>query len=139
MNFDQLLKEFGYKKKGNCWKKETEEISKIIELQKSNFSNLYYLNYRYNFNKLDYQETKSHIFNRLGSSNQNENNLINTTLDLEYAMSDEERKQNIVTIVNDILMPKIERMNNESDVVRELKTRSHLNDIPLEVKAYLHL
>jgi hypothetical protein len=63
---DKLLKPHGFKKKGNEWRIETTELYKTIDLQKSNFSNLYYLNYGYNFKDLDYDGTKHHIGTRLG-------------------------------------------------------------------------
>ncbi|MFZ1677679.1 MAG: DUF4304 domain-containing protein [Saprospiraceae bacterium] len=139
LNFDKLLKGQGYKKKGNVWKKETSELLKMIELQKSNFRNLYYLNFGFNFNNLDYSEVRSHIVNRLGGRNPEENTFIDVTLDLENDMSDEKRKLSIQKLLNEILIPQIEQINSESDVLNELKSRSHLNDIPIKVKAYLKL
>ena len=91
---DKLLKPHGFKKKGNEWTMDTTELYKAIDLQKSNFSNLYYLNYGYNFKDLDYDGTKHHIFNRLGSSDTVVNKIIHDTFDLEKSMDDLTRVKN---------------------------------------------
>jgi hypothetical protein len=129
-NIDLLLKPIGFAKKGNFWRKETYEIEKIINLQKSNFSRLYYLNFGYNLLGLQYNKVTMHIFNRLDQIE---------TFDLENGMDSNERIFKISETINKVLLPEMEKINNEKDLVNSLKNRIHLNDIPLKVKDYLKL
>lgn len=136
---DKLLKPHGFKKKGNEWTVETTELYKTIDLQKSNFSNLYYLNYGYNFKDLDYGGTKHHINNRLGSTDTQMNKVIQDTFDLEKSIEDSPRIKNLSDLINNILLPEINSTNNKADIMNSLKTRPTLNDIPLKVKEYLKI
>ncbi|WP_055393036.1 DUF4304 domain-containing protein [Flagellimonas eckloniae] len=136
---DQLLKPHGFKKKGNKWTSETEELEKIIELQKSNFSNSYYLNYGFNFKDLDYTEVTMHIWNRFGPSKRKENKIFIKTLDLESPLNPTERIQNLKLFISSLLLPEINGINAKEDVVKKLKSRKHLNDVFLRVKRHLNL
>jgi hypothetical protein len=127
---NDLLKPLGFKKKGNYWKLETEEIEKIIDLQKSNFSNLYYLNYGYNLKNLNYDTVRKHIYNRLPQ---------HSAFDLENNLIPAIRNEEIQKIFNNELIPEVSRINTESDIIELLKKRPHLNEIPLKVKEYLKL
>ena len=136
---DKLLKPHGFKKKGNEWTVETTELYKTVDLQKSNFSNLYYLNYGYNFKDLDYDGTTHHINNRLGSRNTNVNKLIQDTFDLEKSIDDLTRTKNLSELINNILLPEVNSTNNKADILDSLKTRPTMNDIPLRVKKHLNI
>ena len=136
---DHLLKPLGFKKSGNKWTMETEELEKIVEIQKSNFSNSYYLNYGYNFKDLDYKEVSMHIGNRLGSLNQKENNLFIQTLDLESLLNPIERIKNLEHFIKVLLIPEIRKTNTKQDIIEELKSRNHLNNVFLTIKRHLNI
>jgi hypothetical protein len=136
---DKLLKPHGFNKKGNEWTMDTTELHKAIDLQKSNFSNLYYLNYGYNFKDLDYDGIRYHIFNGLGSRDTVVNNMIQDTFDLENSMDDLTRIKNLSDLINNILLPEVNSTNSKADIINSLKTRPTLNDIPLRVKEYLNI
>ncbi|AZQ59736.1 DUF4304 domain-containing protein [Maribacter sp. MJ134] len=136
---DRLLKPHGFKKKGNKWTAETEELEKVIYLQKSDYSNRYYLNYGYNFKDLDYKEVSMHIWNRLGSKKRKERKLIFDTLDLTNSMDKTVRNRNTEYFVNDLLLPVINSINTKTDIVKHLESRSHLNNVFLPVKKHLNL
>ena len=114
---DELLKPLGFRKQGNYWRLETNEIEKIVNLQKSNFSNLYYVNYGFNLKKLDFDGVLMHIFNRLNQSN---------AFDLENNLDSSERRNKISKIIEEELIPNINRIANESDVF-EYNTGYHRN------------
>ena len=134
---DNLLIPVGFKRKGNNWKLENEELEKVVNLQKSNFNNSYYINYGYNLKKLDYDRMLIHISNRLAHSDNDKNTLIDNTLNLEVELSLQNRVNGVKEIISEILLPEIESINCETDIVNMLKKRPHLNDIPLKVKEYL--
>jgi len=124
--FDQALKPLFYRKKGNKWSTSTDHLTKIIELQKSGYSNLYYLNFGVNLNQLDHKELGFHVFNRHKH-----------TLDLEMA-SDERLKEQAresITQMTDILA----RLSTVEDVIKFTETLPTLNILPLKVKEFLHL
>ncbi|HEX8549481.1 MAG TPA: DUF4304 domain-containing protein [Cytophagaceae bacterium] len=126
----EVLKPLGFKKKRNYWRLETDEIEKIINLQRSNFSNLYYVNFGYNIKKLNYDGVIMHIYNRLPQVD---------AFDLENPLDLNDRINKIRELINGNLIPSLDRINTESDILEVLKYRSHLNDIPLKVKKYLKL
>ncbi|NOS92613.1 MAG: DUF4304 domain-containing protein [Cyclobacteriaceae bacterium] len=136
---DKVLKPHGFKKKGNEWTMETIELLKVIDLQKSNFSNLYYLNYGYNFKGFDYDGTTYHIFSRLGSIDKEINTVIQATFDLETPMDDLTRGRNLSDLVNSVLLKEMNSTNSKDDILNLLKTRQTLNDISFRVKQYLNI
>lgn len=128
--FHQHLKPLNFRKKGNYWRLDSDEIEKIINLQASSYSRKYYVNYGFNLKNLDYDGLSMHIFNRLEDSD---------AFDLENQLSSDERISKLDEIIELSLLPKINQINTENDILRLLGTRIHLNDIPLKVKAYLNL
>ncbi|MBF9254386.1 DUF4304 domain-containing protein [Pontibacter sp. 172403-2] len=126
LKFDQSLKPLGYKKKGNKWSAVTKDLTKIIELQKSSYSNLYYVNYGVNLNGLDYKEILLHVFGRHSN-----------TLNLE--ITDDETLNRLVneTIVQ--IINKLAPLNTVEDVISYTKTLPTLNILPLRVKEFLNL
>ncbi len=136
---DNLLKPHGFKKKGNEWTVETAELLKSIDLQKSNFSHLYYLNYGYNFKDLVYDGTIHHVCNRLGAQDTHVNKRIQETFDLGNSIDDLTRTKHLSDIINHIILPEINSTNTKADLVNSLKKRPTLNDIPARVKEYLNI
>lgn len=67
--FDRALKEGGYKKKGNTWRKETEETVLVANLQKSAWGPQFYINLGVLIKELDNipnpTENKCHLRERL--------------------------------------------------------------------------
>ena len=61
---DSELKPLGFKRKGIIWRAESDELIKEVDLQKSNFSNLYYLNFGFIIKGLELSHFKSHVSER---------------------------------------------------------------------------
>ena len=135
---DKKFKPLGFKRKGNYWQLNGTEIIKVICLQKSSFGNLYYINYGFNFVHLDYQGASMHVFHGLGSSDQNENELIKSLLDFENDIDSATRKTKLTEIIENILKVELDKINSEKDVLREIEEKPILlNMLPLKVKEYL--
>ena len=126
LKIDRALKPLGYKKKGNKWSASKEYLTKIIELQKSGYSNLYYVNYGVNLNKLDYNDVNFHVFNRH----------INT-LDLETKSDEKLSKLANETIIQ--ITEKLAQLNSVDDVTNYARALPTLNILPLRVKEFLNL
>lgn len=126
IRFDQALRPLNYKKKGNKWTTKTEDLTKIIELQKSGYSNLYYINYCINFNHLDYTEVRTHVFNR----HNNRLNLETANDNVLNRLADEALDQ---------ITEKFNQLTTVEDVLAYIETLPTLNILPLRVKEFLNL
>ena len=136
---DDIFVPLGFKRKGNSWwVLNSLELSKLINLQKSNYNNIYYLNYGYIIKGLELNTTM-HIFNRLGSIDKNENKRITDLLNLEGGIGIEERTVDLKKILNAKIALEINNINTEQDLLNYLKSRENLNNIPLVVKKHFNL
>ncbi len=135
----EILVPIGFKKKGNYWVVNGAEITKMVNLQKSQFSNSFYINYGYILNAIPLNGLTMHIFGGLGSLDSNENTRIKELLNLENNISDEERASDLKKVLLEKLVHKINLVNTEADVLEELKKQPHLNNVPLVVKRHFNL
>lgn len=136
---DEIFKPLEFNRKGNIWKNENEVFVKIINLQKSKYSNAYYLNYGFIIKDLDLNNLEMHIYNRLSAINDAENQKIIDLLDMENSIAEDKRKSDLKMFIDKYLLTEIQNTNTENDLVNALKKRPHLNDIPLVVKRHLQL
>lgn len=134
----EVLLPFGFKKKGDYWVLNQDVITKIINLQKSQFNNSFYINYGYVLKSIPLTGMM-HIYNRLTSSNIEERNWILELLNLENDISINERSTELKKILLEIIISNMQIINTEQDLINELKKRPHLNDVPLNVKEHLNL
>lgn len=133
---DTLLNPKSFKRKGNNWVLIGEELSKIVNLQKSVSSNSYYINYGYIIKGVPLT-TYMHVSNRLASTDSEEQKKITSLLDLGLDITD--RVFQLTEVLSTRILDKMDAINNEEDLLRELRHRSHLNDIPLVVKEHFKL
>jgi hypothetical protein len=125
-----------FRKKRNDWIKETAELVKLINLQQSRFGNLFYLNYGFIIKSLETQNLRMHIFYGFGSTDDIVNDRIKQLLDFETNISDQDREKELTPLLENLIIAGLEGVNSESDILQELNTRSHLNDVPLLVKEH---
>lgn len=136
---NEMFKPLGFKHKGNNWVQNETELSKMINLQKSNFGNYYYINYGFILRAIKLDNLYMHISERLSSLDKEEQREITNLLDFEYDIPKEERLSALKQRIELKILPVILKVNNEEDIKEYLKQRSHLNDIPLSIKEHLHL
>lgn len=135
----EILVPIGFKKKGNYWVINGDVITKMINLQKSNYSNAFYINYGYILNSIPLGNLMMHVYSRVTSLDVEERNRITFLLDLESNISDEERAKALKEMLQNKLVTKVQAVNTEEDLLAELKKRPHLNDITLAVKQHFKL
>lgn len=128
----------GFTKKGNNWVRRDKELTKCVNLQKSLYSDLYYINYGYIINGLELT-TVYHVEDRLGSFDKEEQNKITDLLDLEKDYQEEVRVNELNYWLNRIIITEMMSINTTEDLANYLKQRSCLNDVPLVVKNYLNI
>ena len=136
---NQILSPIGFKKKGNYWLINGAVITKMINLQKSDYSDAFYINYGYILNSIPLGNLMMHVYNRMTSVDVEEKNRIEFLLNLETTISDEERTNAVKEMLQSTLIAKVQAVNTEEDLLAELKKRPHLNDITLAVKQHFDL
>lgn len=135
----EVLVPIGFKKKGNYWVMNGTEITKMVNLQKSQFGNSFYINYGYILNAIPLGNLMMHIYYRVASTDKVENLRIDELLNLESNISKEDRASELKNVLLEKLAQKVSFINTEADILEELKKRPHLNNIPLVVKRHFHL
>ena len=136
---NEILVPIGFKNKGDYWVIDGDEITKIINLQKSQFSNSFYINYGYILKSIPLTGLMMHILKVFGSIDKTEQQRITALLDLGNNISNEDRAKELKTHLFEKLVLNIQEVNTEEDVLNELKKRPHLNEIPLVVKKHFSL
>ena len=132
---NDLFKSLGFNGKGSTWLKSNDEITKVVNLQKSNFGKQYYINYGYIIKSIPLGDLSMHVFTGLSSMDSAENKEIMDLLDLDNSIPDDSRKSNIHTYIMKFLIPQFNNINSESDLGKYIN-ESNRPDIPLIVKEY---
>jgi hypothetical protein len=136
---NEVLVPAGFKRKGNYWVINDNEITKMVNLQKSSHGNFFYLNYGYILNSVPLDNEMMHVYNSVTSLDIEERNRITFLLDLDSKISDQDRASELKPILLDKLVSKIQLVNTEEELLEELRKRPHLNDIPLTVKKHFQI
>lgn len=135
---DEIFAPLGFKRKGNNWVINSEELCKLINLQKSNYGNAFYVNYGYIIKGLELTTT-THVENRLASTDKEEQKRITNLLDLEMEMPEDVRLKDLKKFITNKIVVQMQSLNSKSDLLNYLKQLKHLNNIPLVVKKYFNL
>jgi hypothetical protein len=142
-NLVTLLKEslvpLGYKHKGNNWVNNHGTIIKLVNLQQSNYGKQFYINYGFIIKDLPLDITHTHVEERLWRETEDSNASVSQLLDLENDMSEEYRTSELKRTIFKNLIPILESINTEGELLAYLKQRPNLNDIPIYVKQYFKL
>jgi hypothetical protein len=135
---DKIFLPLGFKRKANNWVSNGDKLSKIINLQKSNHSNSFFVNFGFVINGL-VLTTSTHVESRLSSTNREEQKRITDILDLDFEIPQEQRLEELESFLTDKLAGQMNTINTEEDLLKHIKTRTHLNDISLVVKKHFNL
>jgi hypothetical protein len=135
---DHIFLPLGFKRKGNNWVLNGEELSKIVNLQKSNYGNSFYINYGYIIKGLELTTT-THIDNRLASTQKNEQERISNLLNLSTDINLTERVRKLGDLITEKIVNQMMTINSESDLLVEILNYVHPNRIPLVVKKHFNL
>ncbi|HEX7868775.1 MAG TPA: DUF4304 domain-containing protein [Chryseobacterium sp.] len=136
---DSIFSPIGFKRKGNNWVFNGDEINKIINLQKSQHGNFFYINYGYIINNLPLDGFVNHVDSRLSSQNKIEQQRITELLDLELAIIPSERFSELEKFINEKIINEMTNTNEESDILNVLKQKQFLYMIPPNVLKHFNL
>lgn len=137
----EILLPLGFKRKGNSWVMNGSELNKIVNLQKSQFSDRYYVNYGFVLNSIPLNGLPVHVAYRLSpldDAQWTKARFIDI-LDLDVDLQDEERTRKLKQAMNATLVPTMSTIDCEDDILHELRGFPTLNDIPLVVKRHFGL
>ena len=136
---DEIFFPLAFKRKGNNWVYNGDKLTKLVNLQKSYYSNKYYINYGFIIKGLVLKMERMHVENRLGFIDKEREKRLNDLLDLEADMPQSQRLAELKVIVTDKIASQMLLVNNEKDILDEISKRPTLNDISLVVKRHLNL
>lgn len=135
---DDLLLPIGLKRKGNKWMSSGQELTKIVHLQKSNFSNGYYINYGYIISGLALA-TAEHVSKRLSSSDQVEQSLITDVLNLENDIPVDVRANHLKSFINREIVAEMNATRTTGDLLQVIKKLPLISAVPLSVRHFFGL
>jgi hypothetical protein len=135
---NEIFVPLNFKRKGINWVLNSDELSKLINLQKSNYSNSFYINYGYIIKDLELTTT-THVENRLASTSKDEQKRITDLLDLETQIPKEQRLADLKKIITGKIVVPMQSVNTVADLLNDVKKQPHFNNIPLIVKRFFDL
>ena len=136
---NEICSPLGFKRKGNYWLLNQMELTQIINLQKSIYGNLYYINYGFKINNLNTVNDMMYIWERLAGANKEEVRELFNILDFSYEMNLQDRLSLLREAIRNKILGIFLKVRTESDLVEYIKERPTMNDIPIVVKEYLGL
>ena len=131
-----FLVPLGFKKKGNWWARNRNEINTLVDLQKSQFGNQFYVNYGFVLNAVPLNGLRRHKYARIGSSNTAAMLRIHNLLDLDSDITDDTRKAELKRVIFRDLIPTVASVNSETDVLNYIRKLRTMNGVPLVVKRH---
>ena len=135
----RTLSSAGFKRKGNNWVNNSGEVSKVVNLQKSEFSNSYYLNYGYVIKTLQLDGTKMHIYLRLSTKDGEVKDSVSELLDLSNDMPDSERYDRLHNVIFDILLSELGSINTEEEIKQKILDGTWQHIVPISVRKYFQI
>jgi Domain of unknown function (DUF4304) len=111
--FDRFGQEAGFEKKSGSWYRRGDEVISISNLQKSQFGAQYFFNQGFWLRQLDDEpfpkSNVAHIAARIEDLLPEVEERVGELLDLEFEMPEEQRVDELVGLLNEHLLPLIER------------------------------
>jgi hypothetical protein len=114
--FDQFGRDAGLEKKSGSWYKRSDEVIAVSNLQRSDYSPRYYINQGFWLQQLGMERfpkyDNCHVWCRLEQLLPASHRRSEELLDLEYAVGDDERLSELVTLLQDGIVPLIEQASS---------------------------
>ena len=127
------LKEAGFKKQAGNWYRSNDEIILMVNIQKSQYGDQYYINIGIALKSLGVvqypKEHNCHIRFRLTALvKEDEKKHIDSIFDLENkSFSETQRTEEICMLVQNILLPTLKECSSEQEVLELVKRNKFVN------------
>lgn len=132
----EVFKPLGYKRKNSNWSSETSELIRVFNLQKSMYSNLYYLNYGFIIKGLELRG-RFHVGSRFYyKDNEKRDHYVDKLLDFENDIPDEKRRKELRQVLED-LEKQISEIRTVDDVRQFIADFNMSFQVPVYVCEYL--
>ena len=110
---ERFGRQTGMEKKSGVWYRRSDEVIAVSDLQKSQYGPQYYFNQGFWLralgDELHPKGSRCHISLRLETLVPDDRHRPARLLDLEYEVADEQRIEELVALLNDRMLPVIER------------------------------
>ncbi|MEM6817059.1 MAG: DUF4304 domain-containing protein [Bacteroidota bacterium] len=140
---DDELKSLGFQRKSTSWYLDQDEIIQVINLQKSSYSNLFYVNISIYIKAIEPpkglpKEEQCHIRTRLDRTMVDAPKNYDYLFDLEnVTLNDKDYKREMSECVAKNIIPQLESINSKEGVLKVAEKNSvMLNMLPLSVKSH---
>lgn len=125
--FGEIAKQYGFERAYEGWFKEFPEVIQVLGLQKSNYSNLYYLNIKIfiqGFFGKQYKKSKLLVTNATASIFCRPGIQYSKFLDLENSLEYDDRKKGIELLFKDFIVPFFSNTSSKNDIIKFYKNDS---------------
>lgn len=130
--FDEIAKENGFEKAYEGWFKEFPQVIQVLDLQKSNYGNLYYLNIKLFIQGAfgsKYIKSKQLVKSDTGDIFLRQPNNYSDLLNLDAPLDDAKRKEGLKKMFEDFIAPFSEKANTKEGI-KELHRKDNLFILP---------
>ena len=118
--FDHVARASGFSRRSSTWYRRTPELVQVLNLQRSSWSRLYYVNvglWLLALGDNDHpKEYQCHVRTRLDGLLADEAHEVGTLLDLENALAEEERAQRLEAVLRVRLIPVLDEVQSLRDL-----------------------
>lgn len=137
----KILKNSGFLYEGGFWVKRLGEIDHVLTIDRSNYSNSFYLRFGIRVTALKGIDSSGiDVPHNVDLSPGNTGLKLSQQLfNLEFPMNPDKRMASISSLINQKVYPFFANFNNENDVRNHLLQLSNYNMIPLYVRTYFGL
>ena len=117
-SIDMVFLPKGFKKKSRKWIFETDELVKIITLEKSSYGHSFFVDYGFIVKGLALDDFVMHF---------------------GFELPEILRMDNFTTMLKERVVPCFDEVNLQQDLLALLKKQPHLNAVPIVVKRHFNL
>lgn len=126
--FGGIAKENGFSSVYGGWFKEFEDVIQVIDLQKSNYGNYYYLNFKIfiqgMFGRI-HIKSKKMVKSEIGNIDARQPDQYSHLLDLEKPLSDSEREASLRELFTNFVVP-LSNNTNSKEAIKALHAKGGL-------------
>ena len=130
--FNEVAKENGFEKAYEGWFKEFDEIIIVLDLQKSNFGNFYYLNIKLFIQGVfgnKYIKNKQLVKLDVGDIFLRHPDIYSNLLDLDSSLEDNERKEGLIHMFKNFIVP-FSNKTSTKEGIKELHKKGDIHILP---------
>lgn len=122
--FGAIAKQHGFESKYGGWFKISSEVIHVLDLQKSNYGNFFYLNIKIFVNGLfgkNYAPSKQLIKNDIGNVFLRQPEIYSPFFNLENNLEEMQRKEGIENMFNEFILPLISISKDRNDIKQSVQ------------------